>query len=108
MVRRTRISWTGINTRNFQVPVIAVFTKYDQFKREIKIKLEDQNRDLETHLDAEVESAFSQHYLTGLTGPPPYIRLESEVFNNQRTCTVLISLLKECTNPVNGVTGLSR
>ena len=30
---------------NSQVPVIAVFTKYDQFKRDMKIKLEDQYRD---------------------------------------------------------------
>jgi hypothetical protein len=88
--------------------VIAVFTKYDQFKREIKIRLEDQDLDPETHLDAEVESLFSRHYLAGLTGSPPYIRLESEVINKPRACTVLISLPKECTNPVKGVMGLSR
>jgi hypothetical protein len=28
----------------FQVPVIAVFTKFDQFKRNIEIKLEDEGR----------------------------------------------------------------
>ena len=65
---------------NFQVPVIAVFTKYDQFKRNIKMKLQDEGRDPETNLDAEVENIFKQHYLASLTGPqtPPVIRLESE------------------------------
>jgi hypothetical protein len=62
--------------------VIAVFTKYDQFRRDIKIKLEDQHCEQEAELDAEVESVFNQHYLASLTGPPPFIRLESEVFNN--------------------------
>jgi hypothetical protein len=48
--------------RNLQVPVIAVFTKYDQFRCNIKIKLEDQHRDLSL-LDAKVESTFNEHYL---------------------------------------------
>jgi hypothetical protein len=62
--------------------VIAVFTKYDQFRRDIKSKLEDQHRDPETQLEAESERIFNEYYLAGLTGPPPFIRLESEVFNN--------------------------
>jgi hypothetical protein len=72
--------WIGIDIMmwNFQVPVIAVFTKYDQFKRNIKMKLEDEGRDPETNLDAEVENIFKQHYLASLNGPPPFIRLESE------------------------------
>jgi hypothetical protein len=61
--------------------VIAVFTKYDQFRRNIIIKLEDQRRD-PSLLDAEVESVFNEHYLAGLTGPPPFIRLESEDFDD--------------------------
>ena len=65
---------------NFQVPVIAVFTKYDQFKRNIKMKLEDEGRDPGMNVDAEVENIFKQHYLASLNGPqtPPFIRLESE------------------------------
>jgi hypothetical protein len=59
--------------------VVAVFTKYDQFRREIRIRLEDQYRD-PSLLDAEVESVFNEHYLADLTGPPPFIRLESEDF----------------------------
>jgi len=63
------------------VPVIAVFTKYDQFKRDIKMKLQDEGRDRETDLNAEVENIFNQHYLAGLNGPPPFICLESEDHN---------------------------
>jgi hypothetical protein len=60
-----------------QVPVVALFTKYDQFKRNIKIKLKDHP---ETHIDAEVKRGFEQGYLARLSGPPPFICLESEDF----------------------------
>ena len=63
---------------DFRVPVIALFTKHDQFKHDIKMKLEDEGRDPEIHLNAEVENIFNQHYLAKLNGPPPFIRLESE------------------------------
>ena len=66
----------------FQVPVIAVFTKYDQFKRNIKMKWEDEGRGplAGAQLDTEVESVFQQYYLASLSGPPPFVRLESECF----------------------------
>jgi hypothetical protein len=82
MVRLTAVLWIGIDMR-VQVPVIAVFTKYDQFRRNIKMKLEDQNRD-PALLDAEAESIFSQHYLARLGSLPPFIGLESEVSDNYR------------------------
>ena len=63
---------------DFPVPVIVVFTKYDQFKRNIKMKLEDEDRDREIDLGAEAENIFKQHYLASLDGPPPFIRLESK------------------------------
>jgi hypothetical protein len=59
--------------------VIAVFTKYDQFRREIRMRLEDRQCDA-THLDAEVERIFNEHFLANLTGSPPLVRLESEDF----------------------------
>jgi hypothetical protein len=65
----------------FEVPVIAVFTKYDQFKRDISCKLEDEDRDPSTDLEDEAESMFQQHYLAGLGGTPPFVRLESENFD---------------------------
>jgi hypothetical protein len=59
--------------------VIAVFTKYDQFKREIKMKLEDQDRD-PAHVDDEVENIFNEQFLGNLKGSPLYVRLESKDF----------------------------
>jgi hypothetical protein len=63
--------------------VIAVFTKYDQFRRDVMFKLEDQRRD-PSLLDAEAENVFNEHYLASLTGPPPFILLESEDFDDHR------------------------
>jgi GTP-binding protein EngB required for normal cell division len=76
----------------FQVPVIAVFTKHDQFKRNIKMKLVHEGRDPETELDTEVESAFKQYYLARLSGSPPFVCLQSEEFVDQ-FLAVLISVL---------------
>ena len=62
----------------FQVPVIAVFTKYDQFKRNIRMKLEDQGRDSVTDFDEEVKRVFDRYYLGALSRAQPFVRLESE------------------------------
>ena len=65
---------------DLEVPVIAVFTKFDQFKRDIRMKLADEGRDPEMELDDEVEEKFKRHYLGSLWPPgspdsdssPPY------------------------------------
>ena len=87
---------------DFQVPVIAVFTKYDQFKRNIKMKLEDEGRDLGTNFAVEVESTFNDHYLANLGGTPRFVRLEGEHFFNQFT-SIIIYVLQECTSLIKGV-----
>jgi hypothetical protein len=57
--------------------VIAVFTKYDQFKREIIMKLEDQGGDpAKYHI--EVDKVFHQQYLAILGGSSPFVCLESK------------------------------
>ena len=77
----------------FQVPVIAVFTKFDQFKRDICMKLIDATRGPKTHLDREVERVFNQNYLAGLGGSsPPFVRLESEDFLNNFTPISIFAL----------------
>ena len=59
--------------------MIAVFTKYDQFIRNIKMELwEDEGRDPKIDFDAEVNNRFEQHHLASLNGLFSYIRLESE------------------------------
>jgi hypothetical protein len=87
---------------------MAVFTKYDQFKREIKMKMEDARRDLETNLEDAAEGIFNEHYLARLGGAPPFVRLESEYFVIKKTHTVLISNLQECTSMDNDVLILSK
>ena len=79
MVRlcRNATPWIKIDW-NFQVAEIVVFTKFDQFKREIQMKLQDEGRDPEMSLNDEVETEFNRHYLAELDGPPRFVRLESE------------------------------
>ena len=63
----------------FTVPVIAVFTKYEQFKFNIRMKLEDEDRhDSETEAE-ESERIFQEHYLKDLGGKSHFVRLESAV-----------------------------
>jgi hypothetical protein len=59
--------------------VIAVFTKYDQFKRDIGMKLEDQRRD-PAILNDEMEKIFNKEFLANLKGSPPSVRLESKLY----------------------------
>jgi hypothetical protein len=82
----------GLICRVFPVPVIAVFTKYDQFKRDVLMKLEDQDRD-PTQLDDEAKRIFDEHYLANLRGSPPFVCLESEDFANQPAYISLMSVL---------------
>ena len=42
------------------------------------MKLEDEGRDREMDLNAEVESVFNEHYLASFNQPPRFVRLESE------------------------------
>jgi len=87
--------------------VIAVFTKYDQFRRNIMIKLEDQDRD-PALLNHEMERTFGEHYLANLGRSPPFVCLEGEGIVNQPTCTTLISIGQECTRRASNVQNLSK
>jgi len=73
------------------VPVIAVFTKYDQFKRDIGFRLEDKGHDPGTDLEDEAESIFRRHYLAGLKGTPPFVRLQ-RMHKHGQPCAGLIEL----------------
>jgi hypothetical protein len=71
----------GFTKGFFQVPVIAVFTKYDQFRLDVAMKLEDQGLDASpARLNAEMDTIFEEHYLANLRPSAPYVRLESEHF----------------------------
>ena len=60
--------------------MIALFTKFEQFKLDIKMKLEDEHDFPKTSIDAEIGRVFKEHYLGSLSGTPPYICLESKDF----------------------------
>ncbi|KAH9012263.1 hypothetical protein EDB84DRAFT_1424416, partial [Lactarius hengduanensis] len=57
------------------VPIIVVFTKYDQFQRNVKINLEDQGNPDDNISDA-VEKQFREHYLDPLGDGVRFVRLE--------------------------------
>jgi hypothetical protein len=94
---RTSIQELGLTWGIFQVPVIAVFTKYDQFRLDLRMELEDENRH-SALAGAEMERILNEHYLASLNGPPPFVCLESEAPVNQIAFITLISVLQECTS----------
>ena len=63
-------------THQFQVPVIAVFTKHDQFLRNVKIYLEDYGNPGDSISDT-AERQFKEHYLRHLGDGARFVRLES-------------------------------
>ena len=62
-------------THQFQVPVIVVFTKYDQFLRNVKIHLEDFGK-INDDVSGVAGRQFKEHYLHRLGGVR-FVRLES-------------------------------
>lgn len=70
--------------------MIAVFTKYDQFKRDVGMKLEDQGGDAAL-LDDEMERIFKEEFLANLKGTPPCVRLESERCHQLACITLMLS-----------------
>jgi hypothetical protein len=88
--------------------VIAVFTKRDQFRREVKMKLEDQyGGEVDQALvDREMEEIFDKYYLAKLGEAARFVCLESEYFVNQLAYITLISFSAEMDKPGKGCTPL--
>ena len=63
-------------THQFLVPVVVVFTKYDQFLRNVQMHLEDYGNPNDSISDA-VERQFNEHYLGPLGDGARFVRLES-------------------------------
>ena len=62
--------------------MIAVFTKYDQFKRDVKMKLVSRSVGKVSVKDVkdEVEKIFQEQYWNVIKGSSPrYVRLESKI-----------------------------
>ena len=66
--------------QHFQVPVIAVFTKYDQFLRNVKIDVLDYpDHYLNRSVSEVAKERFQEHYLHPLGEDVQYVQLESEL-----------------------------
>ena len=64
--------------QHFQVPVIAVFTKYDQFKFNVEMDVfDDPDKYPDSDASQVAEKLFEEHYLRPLGDGVKYVRLES-------------------------------
>lgn len=86
-----------VSNTSILVPIIVVFTKYDQFLRNVKMNLEDYGNPDDNTISDEAERQFQEHYLCHLSDGVRYVRLESP-FSIKWGDYVLILLLKECTD----------
>ena len=66
-------------TRNFEVPVIALFTKYDQFLFNVEMDVFDDPDKYSGSVSEEAEKRFQEHYFRPLGNDAIYVRLESGV-----------------------------
>ena len=64
--------------KNFEVPVIVVFTKYDQFLRNVRMDVAD-DPDLDRSVSAVAKERFQENYLRPLGDDVEYVLLESEL-----------------------------
>ena len=66
--------------RHFQVPVIVLFTKYDQFLRNVEMYLVDYPDEfpLDSKVSEVAEKHFQEQYLRPLGEEVIFVRLESE------------------------------
>ena len=72
---------TSLDQSNiFPVPIIALFTKYDQFKLNVRMKLEDDGDDhARRNAASEAEILFQTKYLCPLQENLRFLRLEREI-----------------------------
>ena len=66
--------------KHLEVPVIAVFTKYDQFLYNVEMDMLDDSDEYQDHIVSQVAvERFQEHYLHPLGNEVEYVRLESEL-----------------------------
>ena len=67
-----------VSNTSILVPVIVVFTKYDQFLRNVKWNLEEDYENLDDNtISDEAERQFKEHYLCHLSDGVRWVRLGS-------------------------------
>ncbi len=84
MVRRYEHLWLYL-THHFEVPVVVVFTKYDQFLRNVEMHLVDYPNEYPgSSVSEAAEKRFQEHYLHPLGDDVRFVRLESGLRVNVR------------------------
>ena len=73
------IHWCDLNLMHHcKVPIIVVFTKYDQFLRNVKMHLLNYPDEYpDSNVSEVAEKQFQEHYLDPLGGNVRFVRLES-------------------------------
>ena len=64
---------------HFQVPIVAVFTKYDQFLRNVKMDVDDQEKCLNRSVSEVAKELFQEHYLHPLGDDVGHVQLQSKL-----------------------------
>ena len=83
------LTFPMIFTHEFPVPVIVVFTKYDQFLRNVKWHLEDYGNPDDDITDA-AERQFREHYLSHLGDGVRFVQLQSMFSTKYDSCVLII------------------
>jgi hypothetical protein len=66
--------------KHFEVPIIVVFTKYDQFLRNVRMDvLDDPDQYPDKSVPEVAKEQFEENYLHPLGGGVEYVQLESEL-----------------------------
>ncbi|KAH9012993.1 hypothetical protein EDB85DRAFT_991680 [Lactarius pseudohatsudake] len=78
------------------VPVVVVFTKYDQFQRNVQIYVEDFGSPDDTVSDV-AEKQFEEHYLHALDDGVRFVRLE-KMHKQNKGCDKLIEMTAAALN----------
>ena len=75
-------------THHFEVPIIVVFTKYDQFLHNVGMNLADYpNEYPDSNVSEVAEKLFQEYYLHPLGDDVQYVRLESQFRVNATVTT---------------------
>lgn len=91
MVRRHQHSQLYL-THHFEVPVIAVFTKYDQFLLNVEMDvLDEPDKYPDIDVSDEVTRRFQEHYLQPLGDGVRYVQLQSAFRLICRGCILMTS-----------------
>jgi hypothetical protein len=79
-----------VSTHHFEVPVIVVFTKYDQFLRNVEMHLADYpNEYPDRDLSEAAEKQFQEHYLCPLGDDVRFVQLESGLIDKFQDCMLM-------------------